>query len=254
MAAWVHDLIKTDLKDIIYEAFETAIKERGWLEIDREDFNKFLRAIRIKQVESDGECSRSGQRKVSHSTNNSGHQSHGGGESREESSSSACTSISFHSHRIHLCIQGDYGIRRRYSYSYHGDSLSYNSSRGSFDSGRYTTLKGVILGSALGSAVIGGSTGMIAGGVIGGVLGSAATSRVAVAGAYALRDRFLYRRIFHSVREHETVEAVEVFQKLDEFSVDRNRNMCYCVITKNTVCPYQECTSETIGERVWRSI
>ena len=305
MAAWVHDLVKTDIKDVIYEAFEAVVKERfpsQW-EISEKEFSKFLRAIRIKQVESDGKCSRSGQSEVAHSTSDSGGPSHGGSKGQEGSASSAYTKMQncFHSHRIHLCIQGDYEIRQlpqlpalRYTVIRALDSPHVIRNESSIPGTLDSDLIGLILGSVVGSAVINATAAVstFISGVLGGTVasggaatgvrvasegaatevrvasggtatgvrvasGGAATGvRVASGGAAtgvrASRDRLVPS---DEVQNYiMTLKAVEVFRKLDEFSVDKNGGMCYCVITKNTVCPYQECTGETVGERVLRGI
>ena len=302
MAAWVHDLIKTDIKDIIYEALMAVVSERLFrFEIDGEDFDKFLRAIRIKQVESDGECSRPGQRKAPRgdsSINNSDQASHKGSESHQvqsESASltpqvaspvqrgsidadipnaSACTGTlswrsSFHSHRIHLCIQGDYGIR---IFSFRERPFVYHSAPRAPDETFEETVRGMFVGSVLGATVIGSTIpavgtnfGSVLGAVLGGIVGykGAVSSQSSgyrhvpnlgyIGAPSSPSPGFRHAPNDNIYIVYETVKAIEVFRKLDEFSIDRSRNMCYCAVIKNTACPYQEYAAEE-RERAWRAI
>ena len=284
MTAWVHDMIKTDIKDIVYEALKAAANEkRYWFENDGDSFDNFLRAIRIKQVESDGECSMPSQKKVpggDNSTNDSDQASHKESERHQgqsesvsltpqvaspvqrgsinddspnvSASTSALSWCSFHSHRIHLCIRRDYRIgicSLRLTDFQFNSKLADEPFRETFRE----TVIGMATGLILGGAVIGSTipadgdnVGSILGAVVGGIIGyKGATFSSTSDHRHVPND--------HIQRAYETIDAVEVFKKLDEFSVDRDRNMCYCVITTNTACPYQEYAAEE-RERVWRAI
>ena len=215
MAAEVHDQIKRDVEDIICGALETVAREkcpRGF-RISKHDFEKFLQVIKIKKIESDGEChscakgEQEGQRPVS----------------------------LVHSHRVHLTVQANIKVQV-YCYKLASFSLATG---GGIGPGAVVGAVGGTTGGAAVGALIGSVVpvaGTIVGGVIGGIVGGVGgliASSVAAAGAGAGVGAA------HGNNVDRTVQASEVFSKLKNFSYDRTNNTCSCTVTGNTTCPYQ---------------
>ncbi len=140
-------------------------------------------------------------------------------------------STSLLAHKLYLVVQADCSIRV-YSHTPVRAGAGIGGAVGIVAGATGGTAGGAAAGALIGSVVpifgtiIGGIIGAIAGGVGGGVAGGGAGAGLG-AGSGAV----------HSNRVHKTVCAYEVFQKLSDFSHDKNNNSCRCTIIVNTVCP-----------------
>ena len=215
MAAEVHDQIKRDVEDIICGALVTVAIEkcpRGFY-FNEDDFEKLLQVIKIKRIESDGEC-------------------HSSAEGEQEGQRSVYLD---HSHRVHLTVQADFNVR---VYCDEPIMLSANA-EAETEPGVALGAVGGTTGGATVGALIGSVVpvaGTIVSGVIGGIVGGVGgliASSVAAAGAGAGVGAA------HGNNVDRTVQAFEVFSKLENFSYDRTNNTCSCTVTGNTTCPYQ---------------
>ena len=231
MAAWIHDQVKAEIRDIIYGAVETVVREKypSEFHIDSDDFSQFLRNVRVKRIESDGECSVPGQ--------SSGQQSHRGHHV-------------IHSHRVHLSVEtgscirfcpkppagrGARALRGAVSGMCWGALIGSgvyaprNSADVRVESSVETVVGSIVpmVGTITVASAIGGVVGGVGSLLFGGGAGT-------VAGADAGRVDV----------ENMFVESVEVFKKFEDFSSsgsdnDCCQNSCFCTVTGNTTCPYQ---------------
>ena len=213
MAADMHDQIKKDVRDIIRGALETVAREKcpKGFRISEDDFKKFLQVIKIKRIESDGEC---------------------------HSSAEVCL---VHSHRVHLTVQADFNVR-----VYCDKPIKTGAAAGGGTGAAVGTVGGAAGGVAVGALV--GSVvpvaGTIVGGIIGGIvggIGGLVTGGAVGAGAGAGIGAAV------SDDNYKVVQAVEVFRKLSKFYNEKNHNTCNCVVTGNTTCPYVS-DSESSGD------
>ncbi len=134
-------------------------------------------------------------------------------------------------HRVHISVQADCLIRV-YSHTPVRRGAAIGGGVGAGAGAAGGTAGGVAIGALIGSIVP--VAGTIVGGVIGGIIG-AVGGGVVIGGAGA--GLGAGSGAIHSNRVHGTVCAYKVFQKLSNFSYDKNNNSCRCTIIVNTVCP-----------------
>ena len=208
MASQVHNLIKNNLEMILYHSIvEVMDKERrcpaeGGCFVNTSDFENFLRAIQVRRVESDGECSMSSQ--VMGDNDITKHGSSFSTDARIENKSTYI----HHSHRIHLSVQADFKIR----VDYHKIACK----EGGFEFVTGAAI-GAVVGAGIGSVVP--VAGTIVGSVVGGIIGPVIKSRPEQKPICV------------------PIEAVEVFGKFEDYF--QSKGMCHCTVVGNTVCPYQ---------------
>ena len=221
MAADMHDQIKRDVENIIRGALETVAREKcpKGFRVSEEDFGKLLQVIKIKKIESDGEC-------------------HSSAKGEKEGQMSHCL---VHSHRVHLTVQADFNVR-----VYCDKPIKTGAAAGGGTGAAVGTVGGAAGGVAVGALV--GSVvpvaGTIVGGIIGGIvggIGGLVTGGAVGAGAGAGIGAAV------SDDNYKIVRAVEVFRKLSKFYNEKNHNTCNCVVTGNTTCPYVS-DSESSGD------
>ncbi len=134
-------------------------------------------------------------------------------------------------HRLHLVVQANYSIRV-YSHTPVRTGAGIGGGAGAVLGAAGGTAGGAAAGALIGSIVpiagtiVGGVIGAIAGGVGGTLAGGGVGAGVGAGGG-----------AIHSNSVYETVCAYKVFQKLSNFSYDKNNNSCRCTIIVNTVCP-----------------
>ena len=225
MASQVHDLIKNNLKIILYHyTVRVMAKERcpvGWgCFVNTSDFENFLRAIQVRRVESDGECSMSSQ--VMGDNDITKHGSSFSTDARIENKSTYI----HHSHRIHLSVQTDFKIR----VDYHEQAPSAFRKKGGGFEFITGAAKGAVVGAGIGSVVP--VAGTIVGSVLGGIIGARPVKKSG------------------PERKHTCVpmEAVEVFGRFEDYS--QSEGMCHCTVVGNTVCPYQDFKAMSGSEKI----
>ena len=234
MAAQIHDQIKRDVRDIIGGALETVAREKcpQGFRVSEDDFEKLLKIIKIKRIESDGEC-------------------HSSAKGEKESRRSLYL---VHSHRVHLTVQADFNVR-----VYCDKPIKTGAAAGGGTGAAVGTVSGaaggVAVGALVGSVVpvagtivggiIGGIVGGIGGLVTGGAVGAGAGAGIGAAHTSNIPAPVTRSPIPPSVppvtslTSNQYVEAVDVFRRLDKFSYKKNHNTCCCVVSGNTTCPYR---------------
>ena len=283
----VHDQVKAEIKETILGALETVALEKcpkGYY-IDPDNFSRFLKIIRIKQIQGVGECFVPGQLNVEENNLPNehqfpGHPSRRGREGYSVQGRGAVginlnpevvpvvtvggganvgfdvhneqnfveepvpipagarmehrKSCAIHSHKIFLTVQADFNIR-----IYCAIPVKTGAAAGGGTGAAVGAVGGAVGGAALG-ALIGSvvpGAGTLIGGVIGGVVGGIGGT---VGGGGAVAGVGAGIGFAHSKNTYKTVQAVEVFRKLEEFSCDQTHNNCCCTVIGNTTCPHQE--------------
>ena len=254
MATQEHDQIKNEIKGIVLVAIRERIQQKvsstigtNCFYINRDNFNDFLKTVRVRRVESDGECCLPGQATVASLCKH-----HFSGHSREDEDyigkgkyiaytihgkvriqldeqicryKAPCSGMDceqgcvIHSHKILLSVQADYKVETCYIPMY-------------FGGGGLAESPELILGAANG-AVAGAGIGSIVpvvGTIFGCIIGGAVGLK------RALRSDFKER--YEDKSKEYVLEAEEIFSRLEDFS--KSGNTCYCTVIAKTSCPYQE--------------